>query len=143
MYKVTIEQHFDAAHFLAGYQGKCHNLHGHRWRVLVTVGSKELQQDEQQRGMVEDFKVLKAKLKDIVEMYDHALIYEQGSLQPKTIEALQEEDFRLVEVTFRPTAENFAHDFFVRLQKDYQVTQVTVYETPDNCAVYEGDDDND
>jgi len=37
MYQLTTEHSFDSAHFLAGYDGKCGNLHGHRWRVLLTV----------------------------------------------------------------------------------------------------------
>ena len=39
MYSVRTEGSFDAAHFLANYQGKCRNLHGHRWRVIIEVKS--------------------------------------------------------------------------------------------------------
>ena len=55
MYILTTEQNFDAAHFLAGYQGKCGNIHGHRWRVILQVQSETLREDEQQRGMCIDF----------------------------------------------------------------------------------------
>ena len=41
MYYLKTEQSFDAAHFLKGYAGKCHNLHGHRWRVIVEIQFKE------------------------------------------------------------------------------------------------------
>ena len=47
MYTIKTEASFDSAHFLKGYQGKCSNLHGHRWRVVVEVQSEELKEDEQ------------------------------------------------------------------------------------------------
>ena len=66
------------------------------------------------------------------------LIYERGSLRETTLAALNEEDFRLIEVDFRPTAENFAEYFFKLLRnKGLSMKSVTVYETPENCAVYE------
>ena len=55
MYQLTTEHSFDSAHFLAGYDGKCGNLHGHRWRVLLTVQSETLREDRQQKGMCVDF----------------------------------------------------------------------------------------
>ena len=42
MYQISVESHFDAAHFLRGYQGKCEALHGHRFRVVVSVKSSVL-----------------------------------------------------------------------------------------------------
>ena len=45
MYFIQAEDHFDAAHFLAGYEGKCRNLHGHRWRVVAEVCAEELVED--------------------------------------------------------------------------------------------------
>ncbi len=42
MYYLTVENSFDSAHFLHGYEGKCSNLHGHRWRVVVDVACEEL-----------------------------------------------------------------------------------------------------
>ena len=70
--------------------------------------------------------------------FDHCLIYEAGTLREKTLEALEEEGFRLVQVPFRPTAENFAYYFYAGIQEaGYPVCRVEVYETPGNCAVYE------
>lgn len=137
MYQLTIEQSFDSAHFLAGYQGKCGNLHGHRWRVLLHVESEKLRTDVQQRGMCVDFSNLKEELKEIVDAYDHMLIIEKDTLRAKTMEALAEEGFSLIELPFRPTAENFAKHFYdLFAEKGYQVAQVQVYETPNNCASY-------
>ena len=108
MYLLTTEQSFDSAHFLAGYQGKCGNIHGHRWKVIVQIQSESLREDQQQRGMCIDFSDLKDDLKEQADYFDHALIIEKGSLREKTLEALREEGFSILEVDFRPTAENFA-----------------------------------
>lgn len=138
MYQLTIEQSFDSAHFLAGYVGKCGNIHGHRWRVLLQVRSEHLREDRQQRGMCVDFSTLKEELKKIVDRYDHTLLIEQGTLKKKTMEALAEEGFSMIELAFRPTAENFAKHFYKLFEeKGYDVAAVHVYETPNNCASYQ------
>lgn len=138
MYYLKTEQSFDSAHFLKGYQGKCHNLHGHRWRVVAEISGEMLSRDTQTRGMLVDFGDLKQALKTICDELDHSLIYEAGSLRPTTLAALREEEFRLIEVPFRPTAEEFARYFHQQLTAlGYPVHRVEVYETPNNCAAYE------
>jgi hypothetical protein len=137
MYQLTTEHSFDTAHFLAGYDGKCGNLHGHRWRVLLTVQSETLREDRQQKGMCVDFAELKKDLRTELDALDHVLIIEQGSLRESTMKALQEEKFQVVEMPFRPTAENFARYFYELFTlKGYPVAKVEVYETPNNSAVY-------
>ena len=79
-------------------------------------------------------------LKKLADEFDHTLIYESGTLREKTVEALLEEGFRLTKVDFRPTAENFSRYFFDRMcRSGYPVSCATVYETPNNCAVYRRD----
>lgn len=137
MYTLQTSACFDSAHFLKGYHGKCSNIHGHRWTVEVTVASDEVEAQGQTRGMVVDFKTLKSDLKELAEALDHSLIIEENSLRDKTKEALLEEDFAIVELPFRPTAENLAKYFYDEMEgKDYQVVLVKVYETPNNCAGY-------
>lgn len=137
MYQLTTEHSFDSAHFLAGYDGKCGNLHGHRWRVLLTVQSETLREDRQQKGMCVDFAELKKDLRTELDALDHVLIIEQGSLRESTMKALQEEKFQVVEMPFRPTAENFARYFYELFTlKGYPVAKVEVYETPNSSAVY-------
>ncbi len=140
MFYIKTEQSFDSAHFLAGYDGKCKNLHGHRWRVVAEVCGRELHVDGQLRGMVTDFSDIKKDLKQLADFFDHALIYEEGSLKESTIQALEAEEFRLIPVAFRPTAECFSKYFYEALkEKGYCLSQVEVYETPNNCAVYRED----
>lgn len=138
MYYIKSEHSFDSAHFLANYKGKCSNIHGHRWRVVVEVGCETLQKEGQLQGMVVDFSSLKKDLKALVDDLDHALIIEVGTLKDKTMSALKEEGFRIIEVAFRPTAENFAKYFYdAMLSKGYRVKAAIVYETPNNAATYE------
>jgi len=59
MYYLKTESSFDSAHFLKGYNGKCRNLHGHRWRVVVEIAADQLKDEGQTRGMLVDFSDLK------------------------------------------------------------------------------------
>lgn len=138
MYTVTTEQSFDAAHFLKGYDGKCKNLHGHRWRVIVEAGAEDLNEG----GMVVDFTDLKRDLKRLADELDHSLIMETDSLRQATYQALLEEGFRIEEVPFRPTAEHFARYFYERMKEQgHTLCCVRVYETPGNCAAYTPSDE--
>lgn len=137
MYILKTEGCFDSAHFLSGYVGKCSNIHGHRWKVEIQVSAQRLCEDIQNRGMVVDFGKLKDDLKNLVEHFDHAFIIEKGTLRDVTMNALNDEGFSVVEVGFRPTAENFARYFYDKMsERGYNVYLSTVYETPNNCASY-------
>lgn len=138
LYILKTEAAFDSAHFLYGYEGKCRNIHGHRWKIEAEICSEELISEGQTRGMIIDFGDFKKALKDIADSLDHKLIYEQGSLKPATEQALSDEGFAMIKVDFRPTAENFTRYIFGLLKdRGMPVKRVTVYETPANCAVYE------
>lgn len=143
MYTLQSSADFDSAHFLKGYNGKCSNIHGHRWKVEITVASEELEKEGQTRGMVVDFKTLKDDLGSLCDELDHCLIIEENSLKEKTLEALNDEGFKIVSVDFRPTAENFAKYFYIMMEdKGYNVILAKVYETPNNCAGYSGGDED-
>ncbi len=70
MYQISVEKHFDAAHFLRGYKGKCEALHGHRFRVVVKLKSAEVNDI----GIAYDFTDLKQHLGDILVKFDHTCI---------------------------------------------------------------------
>lgn len=138
MYSLKAKASFDSAHFLHGYEGKCANIHGHRWVIETQISAEGLQKDGVCRDMLIDFSELKKAVRFIADSYDHALIYEKNTLRSATVEALVSEGFSLICVEFRPTAENFARHFYKELhKKGLPVSSVTVYETPDNAAVYE------
>jgi 6-pyruvoyltetrahydropterin/6-carboxytetrahydropterin synthase len=70
MYQISVEQHFDAAHYLRGYQGRCEALHGHRFRVVVKVDASGLNDI----GIAYDFTELKRHLGEILARFDHTCL---------------------------------------------------------------------
>ena len=70
MYQISVEQHFDAAHFLRGYQGKCEALHGHRFRVVIKIKASRVNNI----GIAYDFVELKQHLGDILVRFDHTCL---------------------------------------------------------------------
>lgn len=137
MYGLKTESSFDAAHFLTDYDGKCENLHGHRWRVVAWLEQEKLRASGQEKDMVMDFSSFKHALRDLTEELDHMFIVEEGSLADSTIAALESETFKLFVVPWRTTSENLARYFFDRLEDSgFPVACVEVDETPDNCAFY-------
>ena len=70
MYLISVEDHFDAAHFLRGYRGKCEALHGHRFRVVVKLEAAGVDDI----GMAYDFVELKQYLKGILTRFDHTCL---------------------------------------------------------------------
>ncbi|MCM1008174.1 MAG: 6-carboxytetrahydropterin synthase [Ruminococcus flavefaciens] len=139
MYYLKTSASFDSAHFLSGYNGKCANLHGHHWKIEATFTKDSLQPQGEYRGMLIDFTDVKKAVRRIADSLDHATIYEDGTLKAATIAAFQEEGFRLIAMPFRPTAECFAKYIYELLNKEgFPVHRIAIYETPENCAVYEG-----
>ena len=137
MYGLKTEGAFDSAHFLTDYYGKCENLHGHRWRMEVTIESEELGTEGTMRDMVLDFGVFKKAVRALAEELDHTFLVEEGSLKPETMRALEEEGFTLTVLPFRTTAENLARYAFERLKdQGLPVVEVEVDETPNNRAFY-------
>lgn len=118
MFEVTIKQHFDAAHFLRGYGGRCENLHGHRYEVAVSVVASELDD----LGLALDFTELKSQLKGIISGFDHRCLNDL----PEFTKA-------------NPSAENIARTIHDQLRIALPATRlryVTVWESPDAWATY-------
>ncbi len=137
MYALQTEASFDSAHFLTDYYGKCENLHGHRWRIVVTIGQDELQTEGTMRDMVLDFGVFKRAVRALADSLDHTFLVEEGSLKPATVAALEDEGFSLTILPFRTTAENLARYVTERLMAEgLPVSEVECDETPNNRAFY-------
>lgn len=129
MYTLETSFNFDAAHFLSNYDGKCANIHGHRWQVVLSV------KGELCNGMLIDFSELKKSLKEECDFFDHTFIVEKGSLDETLLDMLKSK-FLIREVDFRTTAENFSKYFYDKLKHKYNIEYVEVYETPNNKARY-------
>ena len=137
MYFLRTECSFDSAHFLADYEGKCRNIHGHEWQVIVEICREDLDGEGQTRDMIFDFSALKRDLKAEADALDHALIIEKGSLMASTMAARADEKIKIVEFPFRPTSERLAFYFYKKIsEKGYRVYRTTVYETRENSASY-------
>ena len=135
MITVTKTVKFDAAHVLTNHQGLCKNLHGHTYRVDVSVS----QPAEDGRDMVIDFKDLKGIANEVVcDRFDHAFIYNTESDGEREIAAVVEKNgMRTVPIPFRSTAENLAKLFFGELKARIPgLSGVKVWETADSCAEY-------
>ena len=135
MLTITKSVKFDAAHVLTNHQGLCKNLHGHTYRVDVSVA----QGDGDTRDMVIDFKDLKRIASEVVcERFDHAFIYNTESAGEREIAAVVEKNgMRTVAIPFRSTAENLARMFFGELKALIPgLSAVKVWETADSCAEY-------
>ncbi len=138
MYSLKTEYHFDSAHFLTDYYGKCENLHGHQWRVVAIISQDSLQLSGTNKDMVVDFGVFKKAVREVCDSLDHTFLIEEGSLKNTTIAALQEEGFSLKIVPWRTTAENIATYIAEELiALGFPISAVEVYETPNNCAIYQ------
>ena len=138
--KITVTKtvKFDAAHVLTNHQGLCKNLHGHTYRVDVSV----TQPEGDDRDMVIDFRDLKKIATEaICDRFDHAFVYNTQSDGEREIAAVVEKHgMRTVAIPFRSTAENLARLFYGELKAGIPgLSAVKVWETADSCAEYRGE----
>lgn len=106
------------AHALAGYNGLCRNIHGHSYKLFVTVkGEPETAPDSPKDGMVFDFSELKKIIqKEIIEKFDHALVLNE-KINSDDIFKTSEMFGNIILVDFQPTCENLLNDFAFRIKK--------------------------
>ena len=120
MYEISVERHFDAAHFLRGYKGKCESLHGHRFRVIAKVKATMLDDT----GLAYDFVELKRHLDDILSRYDHTCINEVPPFDE-----------------LNASSENIASTIYAELKGKLAGAPITlacveVWESPVTCVSY-------
>ena len=135
MITVTKTVTFDAAHVLTNHQGLCKNLHGHTYRVDVSVSRPA----DEAGDMVIDFKDLKRIAAEVIcDRFDHAFVYNTESAGEREIAAVVEKHgMRTVAIPFRSTAENLAKMFFRDLKPRVAgLSAVRVWETAASSAEY-------
>ncbi|MEA4925794.1 MAG: 6-carboxytetrahydropterin synthase QueD [Syntrophomonadaceae bacterium] len=118
MFEISVTQEFSAAHRLPEYQGQCSNIHGHTWKVSISVIGASLDRND----MVMDFKDLKSALSQVLDRYDHRFINEIPPFDK-----------------INPTAENIAQEIYRQLNplySEYNLKKVTVWESHSSCATY-------
>jgi 6-pyruvoyltetrahydropterin/6-carboxytetrahydropterin synthase len=120
MYRITVLSHFSGAHRLRHFHGKCEALHGHNWKVGVSVVSNRLNKG----GVVIDFKILKQKVEKVLEPLDHTYLNNLSYFSEK-----------------EPSSENIAKYVFVRLKAELKghpaiLKEVTAWESETSSATY-------
>lgn len=139
MFILKSEIGFDMSHYLSGYDGKCGNIHGHRYRLVVKVKGTELKETGSNRAMVEDFSFIKQILKDVHDLFDHKLVIEDDEIGRDLLKRLEgtPQSFEYLVVKYRPTAEEMSRDIFNKIKsKGINIYEVELFETPTNSCIY-------
>ncbi|HPG54197.1 MAG TPA: 6-carboxytetrahydropterin synthase QueD [Smithellaceae bacterium] len=123
MYEVTIIKSFSAAHILSQVGGKCEELHGHNFKVELSVGAASLNQS----GLLIDFRLVKKWLEEVLEEMDHKHLNEISGF-----------------AGINPSAENVARHIAEKImpkaeKEGVKVTKVKVWESENACVTYTGD----
>ena len=123
MYQISVEKHFDAAHFLRGYRGKCEALHGHSFRAVARVNATKLDDI----GLAYDFAELKRHLNDILARFDHTCLNDVPPFDK-----------------INPSSENIAATIYGELRSKLAGTPVAisaieVWESPQTGIIYRPD----
>jgi len=118
VYQISVEQHFDAAHFLRGYRGKCEALHGHRFRVVVRIETSGLDDI----GLAYDFVELKQHLAQVISKFDHTCLNDVPPFDK-----------------INPSSENIAATIYKELKPKLagvSIAAVEVWESPQTGVIY-------
>jgi 6-pyruvoyltetrahydropterin/6-carboxytetrahydropterin synthase len=140
--QITREFRFDAAHRIVGHPGRCRWLHGHGYRLAVTVDAQQLDA----LGMVMDFDTLTTVVRAaVLKGWDHAaLLHRDDPLVPAVAAVQAEAPERLVLFAANPTVEVLAREAFRAIAKllpeGVRLTGVALWETPACSSEYRGDD---
>lgn len=145
--RLTKEFSFEAAHALGGYDGPCREIHGHSYRLFVTIkGEPTTDPMNPKQGMVMDFGVLKKIVKEeIISRFDHALVL-RTTADEGLRRVLAEQFDNVVTVEYQPTCENmlddFAHRLMKRLPEGVMLHSLRLHETASSYAEWYAEDNN-
>jgi 6-pyruvoyltetrahydropterin/6-carboxytetrahydropterin synthase len=118
MFELAIQGDIASAHYVRGYEGKCKDLHGHTWKIEVTVTGERLNRI----GMVEDFAVLKMRLKEFLTGIDHVCLNDLPYFKD-----------------VNPTTENLAryvYEHFGQAVAPLKIKEVRVWESESSSVTY-------
>lgn len=116
--RITKQFNFETGHALYGYDGKCRNVHGHSYKLSVTVIGKPIADANHVKyGMVIDFSDLKKIVQEeIVMKFDHATVFNQNTPHIELARELEQRDHHVILVDYQPTSENMVIDFAQRIK---------------------------
>ncbi|MBP6072214.1 MAG: 6-carboxytetrahydropterin synthase [Flavobacterium sp.] len=138
--RITKQFNFETGHALYGYDGKCKNVHGHSYKLSVTVIGKPITDTSNVKyGMVIDFSDLKKIVtEEIVDQFDHATVFNQNTPHIELAKELSSRGHHVILVDYQPTSENMVIDFAKkindRLPSQIQLHSLKLQETDSSFA---------
>ena len=138
--RITKQFSFETGHALYGYDGKCRNVHGHSYKLSVTViGTPINDTDHVKYGMVIDFGDLKKIVKsEIVDVFDHATVFNKNTPHVELAKELSDRGHNVLLVDYQPTSEMMVLDFVGKIKqhlpKSIQLHSLKLQETDSSFA---------
>lgn len=138
--RITKQFSFETGHALYGYDGKCRNVHGHSYRLSVTVFGQPIDDNSNVKyGMVIDFSDLKKIVKEeIVNVFDHATVFNKNTPHVELAKELMDRGHNVLLVDYQPTSEmmiiDFAKKIKTRLPENIQLHSLKLQETATSYA---------
>lgn len=144
--RVTKEFRFETGHALYGYDGKCKNVHGHSYKLSVTViGTPIADTAHVKQGMVIDFGDLKKIVeREVVDPFDHATVFNKNTPHMDLAQELMDRGHKVILANYQPTSENMVVDFAQkigsRLPEGIQLHSLQLRETDTAYAEWHASD---
>ena len=144
--RITKQFSFETGHALYGYDGKCKNVHGHSYKLSVTVIGKPISDNSNVKfGMVIDFSDLKKIVKEeIVDQFDHATVFNQNTPHVELAKELSNRGHHVILTDYQPTSENMVIDFAQkvknRLPAEIKLHSLKLQETETSFAEWYASD---
>ncbi|MBQ4913282.1 6-carboxytetrahydropterin synthase [Maribacter sp. MMG018] len=138
--RITKQFNFETGHALYGYDGKCRNVHGHSYKLSVTVIGRPITDVSHVKlGMVIDFGDLKKIVKEeIVDVYDHATVFNKNTPHIELAKELTDRGHNVILADYQPTSENMVIDFAAkiksRLPENIELFSLKLQETDSSFA---------
>lgn len=138
--RITKQFNFETGHALYGYDGKCRNVHGHSYKLSVTViGQPITDTTHVKLGMVIDFTDLKKIVKEeIVDKFDHATVFNKNTPHVELAKELTDRGHNVILAGYQPTSENMVIDFSKkiadRLPENIKLHSLKLQETETSFA---------
>ncbi|MFV0247781.1 MAG: 6-pyruvoyl trahydropterin synthase family protein [Tenacibaculum sp.] len=144
--RITKQFSFETGHALYGYDGKCKNVHGHSYKLYVTVIGKPIDDSSKVKyGMLIDFSDLKKIVKkEIVDLFDHATVFNKNSPHIQLANELKNRGHNIILANYQPTSEMMLLDFADKIKKklptNIRLHSLKLQETETCFAEWHSDD---
>ena len=144
--RITKQFSFETGHALYGYDGKCKNVHGHSYKLSVTVIGKPISDNTNVKyGMVIDFSDLKKIVKsEIVDVFDHATVFNKNTPHVELAKELEQRGHNILLVDYQPTSEMMVIDFSQKIKKhlpeNIKLHSIKLQETETSFAEWYAED---